>query len=146
MKEEACSRNVKSSCSQPSLCALHLHLTSGPDVPVSHKASYKSVVLPCPRTFCVSRFGNTEPRGKSCLLIQGKANTAGLHVFHLCPLSWTLLLGFGPQQTGGTHWDVAFSVGVSFTQLCAAVLRLGKERGRLGKYLSPEFNEIIIAL
>lgn len=85
MKEEAHSRNVKSSCSQPSLCVLHLHPTSGPDGPVSHKASYKNTVLPCPRTFCVSPFGSTESRRKSCLLRQRQASTTGLCLLHLCP-------------------------------------------------------------
>lgn len=35
--------------------------------------------------------------------------------------------------------DLVFSISVTFRRLCAALLRLGK-------YLSPELNEIVIAL
>lgn len=47
MKEEAHSRNVMSNCSQAPLRAPHLHPTSGPDVPVPQKASYRDMVLFC---------------------------------------------------------------------------------------------------
>lgn len=112
--------------SRPFPCVLYLHLPFGPNVPLSHKASYKNTVLPCPRAFCVLCFGNTESHTKSWLLIQGKANTIGINMFHLHPLSWSLLWGFGPQQKGWTCQDVTFSVSMSFRQLYTAVLRLGK--------------------
>lgn len=131
-KEEAYSRNVMSNCSQTPLCAPHLHPPSGPDVPVPQKASYRHMVLFCPRSFCVSHFGITESCGKCCLLVQGKAKTIGLHMLQLCPLTWSFLLVLDPGRRD-EH------ISVSFRQLCAAVLRLGK-------YLSPEFNKIIIAL
>lgn len=130
-KEEAHSRNVMTNCSQPSLCAPHLHPTSGPNVPVPQKASYRDMVVFCSWLVCVSCFGITESCGKCCLLIQGRANI-GLHVFQPCPLTWSFLLVLDPGRRD-EH------ISVSFRQLCSAVLRLGK-------YLSPEFNKIIIAL
>lgn len=102
-KEEAHSRNVMSNCSQPSLCAPHLHPTSGLTYQEPKKASCRDMVMFCPRSFCMSRFGITESCGKCCLLIQGKAKTIGLHVLQPCPFNLVFSLGFGPWKKGWTH-------------------------------------------
>lgn len=84
-KQESHSRYVMSSCSQLCLCAPHLHLTSGPDVPHPTETWWCSAP-----GLCMSCFGITESCGKCCFLIQGKAKSVGLHMLQTRPLTWIL--------------------------------------------------------